>query len=95
MKIVFPEGMDERILQLRKISEGKCVTPILIGNIEEVQAKAKQLNVSLEALKYMIHKICKMDEMVAAFVERRKGKATEEQARKILLDENYFGTMLV
>ena len=36
-----------------------------------------------------------MDEMVAAFVERRKGKATEEQARKILLDENYFGTMLV
>ena len=37
----------------------------------------------------------KMDEMVAAFVELRKGKATEEQARKILLDENYFGTMLV
>ena len=36
-----------------------------------------------------------MDELVAAFVERRKGKATEEQARKILLDENYFGTMLV
>ena len=36
-----------------------------------------------------------MDELVAAFVERRKGKATEEDARKILLDENYFGTMLV
>lgn len=33
--------------------------------------------------------------MVASFVERRKGKATEEDARKILLDENYFGTMLV
>jgi phosphate acetyltransferase len=36
-----------------------------------------------------------MDELVAAFVDRRKGKATEEDARKILLDENYFGTMLV
>ena len=36
-----------------------------------------------------------MDELVASFVERRKGKATEEDARKILLDENYFGTMLV
>ena len=35
------------------------------------------------------------DELVASFVERRKGKATEEDARKILLDENYFGTMLV
>ena len=33
--------------------------------------------------------------MVASFVERRKGKATEEHAREILLDENYFGTMLV
>ena len=39
--------------------------------------------------------ICEFDEMVATFVELRKGKATEEQARKILLDENYFGTMLV
>ncbi len=33
--------------------------------------------------------------MVAAFIERRKGKVTEEDARNILLDENYFGTMLV
>ena len=34
------------------------------------------------------------DEMVAAFVERRKGKATKEQAEQILKDVNYFGTML-
>ena len=33
--------------------------------------------------------------MVAAFVERRKGKATEEQARDFLKDVSYFGTMLV
>lgn len=33
--------------------------------------------------------------MVNAFVERRVGKVTEEQARDILLDVNYFGTMLV
>ena len=33
--------------------------------------------------------------MVAAFVERRKGKATEEQARDLLKDVSYFGTMLV
>jgi phosphate acetyltransferase len=35
------------------------------------------------------------DEMVEAFVERRKGKVTKEQAEEILKDENYFGTMLV
>ena len=32
--------------------------------------------------------------MVEAFVERRNGKATKEQAEKILKDVNYFGTML-
>src|SRR3712207_6479127 len=32
--------------------------------------------------------------MVASFVERRKGKVSEDDARKLLLDENYFGTML-
>jgi phosphate acetyltransferase len=36
-----------------------------------------------------------MDEMVEAFVKVRNGKASEEQARETLLDENYFGTMLV
>ena len=36
----------------------------------------------------------KWDEMVAAFVERRNGKASKEQAESILKDVNYFGTML-
>src|SRR5699024_2424017 len=35
------------------------------------------------------------DEMVEAFVERRSGKATQEDAKEILKDANYFGTMLV
>ncbi|TGQ72070.1 phosphate acetyltransferase, partial [Mesorhizobium sp. M8A.F.Ca.ET.207.01.1.1] len=34
-------------------------------------------------------------ELVTAFVERRKGKATEAQAQEMLKDVNYFGTMLV
>ena len=41
------------------------------------------------------HKYDQYDEMVTAFVERRKGKTTEEQAREQLLEVNYFGTMLV
>ena len=64
--------------------------------VKEIQAKASELNVSLDAIEiYDPNTYEEMDEMVATFVERRKGKATEEQARKILLDENYFGTMLV
>src|SRR5690625_4901955 len=33
--------------------------------------------------------------MVETLVDRRKGKATKEQAEEMLLDGNYFGTMLV
>jgi phosphate acetyltransferase len=97
LRIVFPEGLDERIVRAAaRLAEDKLVTPILVGNIEQVQAKAKELGVSLDAAEiYDPQNFAGMDELVAAFVERRKGKATEEDARKILLDENYFGTMLV
>jgi phosphate acetyltransferase len=97
LKIVFPEGLDERILKAAgRLAEEKILTPILVGNIEEIQAKARELNVSLDAAEiYDPANYAMMDELVQAFVERRKGKATEEDARKILLDENYFGTMLV
>ncbi|PLR85522.1 phosphate acetyltransferase [Bacillus sp. V33-4] len=96
-KIVFPEGLDERILTAAgRLASEKLLTPILIGNIEEIQAKAKDLGVSLDAVEiYDPNNFMMMDELIASFVERRKGKATEEEARKILHDENYFGTMLV
>jgi phosphate acetyltransferase len=97
LKIVFPEGLDERIVRAAgRLAAEKLMTPILIGNIEQVQAKAAEVGVSLaDAEIYDPASYAGMDELVAAFVDRRKGKATEEDARKILLDENYFGTMLV
>ncbi|MDZ5471757.1 phosphate acetyltransferase [Bacillus sp. 31A1R] len=97
LKIVFPEGLDERILTAAgRLASEKILTPILVGNIEEIEAKAKELNVSTESIEiYDPNNFAMMDGLVAAFVERRKGKVSEEDARKILLDENYFGTMLV
>ncbi|MCM3567143.1 phosphate acetyltransferase [Neobacillus mesonae] len=97
LKIVFPESLDERILRAAgRLAEEKLLTPILLGKIEDIQARAKELGVSLDAAEiYDPENYAGMDELVAAFVERRKGKATEEEARKILLDVNYFGTMLV
>ncbi|WP_428910143.1 phosphate acetyltransferase [Niallia sp. Krafla_26] len=97
VKIVFPEGLDERVLAAAgRLAQEGVLTPIIVGNIEQVEAKAKELNVSLDAAEiYDPASYAQFDELVASFVERRKGKATEEDARKILLDENYFGTMLV
>jgi len=97
LKIVFPEGLDERVLSAAgRLAKDGLVTPVMVGNVQEVQEKASQLNVSLDGVEiYDPSTYENMDAMVATFVELRKGKATEEQARKILLDENYFGTMLV
>ncbi|MDF0726670.1 phosphate acetyltransferase [Cytobacillus sp. S13-E01] len=97
IKVVFPEGQDERILEaVNRLGNDQAVIPIVIGNKGEIQSKAKELNLSLDHVQiYDPQNYSEIDELVAAFIERRKGKVTEEDARKILLDENYFGTMLV
>lgn len=96
-KIVLPEGLDERILEAAaKLAEEGIIAPILIGNKEQVEQKAKELSIDLHGATILDPDTYeKFDELVAAFVERRKGKATEEDAKKLLKDENYFGTMLV
>lgn len=96
-KIVLPEGLDERILEATaKLAEEGIIAPILIGNKEQVEQKAKELSIDLHGAAILDPDTYeKFDELVAAFVERRKGKATEEDAKKLLKDENYFGTMLV
>ncbi|MFP7492631.1 phosphate acetyltransferase [Terribacillus saccharophilus] len=96
-RIVLPEGLDERILEAAaKLAQEGIIAPILIGNKEQVEQKAKELSIDLHGAAVIDPDTYeKFDELVAAFVERRKGKATEEDAKKLLKDENYFGTMLV
>ncbi|MFP3125477.1 phosphate acetyltransferase [Ectobacillus funiculus] len=95
--IVLPEGTDERILgAAARLAKDELVNPILVGNTAEIKQKADALNVTLSGVTiYDPASYDGMEEMVAAFVERRKGKVSEEDARKLLQDENYFGTMLV
>lgn len=97
IKIVFPEGTEARILgAVVRLKSENLVEPILIGNQEAVTLAAKERGFDIDGVQiYDPENYDQMDEMVASFVERRKGKATEEQARNILKDENYFGTMLV
>lgn len=95
--IVFPEGLDERIITAAsRLGKEGIIQPILIGSPDQVQKKADELSVDLEGITVLDpNSYEKFEEMVQQFVERRKGKATEEDARKMLLDENYFGTMLI
>jgi phosphate acetyltransferase len=96
IKIVFPEATDPRILgAASRLRSEELVEPVLIGNPAEIEqaAEARGINISnfeiLDPENYD-----RWDEMVEAFVERRNGKVTKEQAEEILKDVNYFGTML-
>ena len=95
--IVYPESNDERILgaAARHAKDGLLV-PVLVGEVEATQALAKEKGIDLGDVEIIDPKTyADFDTMVASFVERRKGKVDEEKARTMLLDPNYFGTMLV
>lgn len=96
-EIVFPEGDDARILRAAiRLNEDGDIKPIVLGDKKELKALAEKEGVKLGNLEILDPANYEAkDEMVKAFVERRKGKVNEEQAAEILKDHNYFGTMLI
>ena len=97
-KIVFPEGSDPRILEAsaKLVAEG-ILTPILVGNKEEIEAAAKAGNFDIAGAEIIDpENYDGFEEMVEMYCELRKKKGvTPEEARKVLSASNYFGTMLV
>ena len=96
-KIVFTEGHDARILEATaRLVEGGFLTPILIGNVEQVRANAAKGGFNIEGVE-IIDPLTypEMDAMVDKMVELRKGKMSAEDCRAALSKGNYFGTMLV
>ncbi|MEC5424424.1 phosphate acetyltransferase [Virgibacillus sp. C22-A2] len=95
--IVFPEGMDERILTAAsQLGAAGILTPILIGSKAELKQRAEEVGVDISSCKLIDPRdFTEFDLMVETFVDRRKGKVSKEDAVDVLLDENYFGTMLV
>lgn len=92
LRIVFPESNDPRIVEAAvRLAEEELVEPILVKTTDPI---APGYDVS-KCTVVDPRNYDEFDEMVDAFVARRKGKATVDQANTLLLDENYFGTMLV
>ena len=97
IRIVFPESTDSRILgAVVRLKREELLEPVLVGKPEEILETAKEQGFDLTDIEiYDPANYEQFDAMVESFVERRKGKATEEQAREVLQNVNYFGTMLV
>lgn len=96
-KLVFTEGPDPRILEAAsRLKKENILTPILVGNVEEVNAAAKAGGFDIAGIEIIDPATyAGMDEMVEKMVELRKGKMSAEDCRKALSKGNYFGTMLV
>ncbi len=96
-RIVFTEGTDPRILEASaRLLSATFLTPILIGNSDEVHAAAEEVGYNIRGAEIIDPATYdRMDEMVERMVELRRGKMTAEQCREALKRGNYFGTMLV
>ncbi|MGV3243298.1 phosphate acetyltransferase [Staphylococcus sp. 11261D007BR] len=97
VRIVLPEGEDERVLSAAvDLQASDYVTPILLGNKDNINSLASDKNLNIEGIEVIQPDQSELKaDLVSKFVERRKGKATEEQAQELLNNVNYFGTMLV
>lgn len=97
-RIVLAEGEEERILRATDILLRREVAEIiLLGNVETIKSKASALNLDIARATLIDPvKSPKFDEYARAYHEFRKAKGiTPEQARDIMSDATYFGTMMV
>ena len=86
-KIVFTEGHDARILEATaRLVEGGFLTPILIGNVDEVKANAAKGGFNIEGVQIIDPLTYEgMDAMVETMVALRKGKMSPEECRAMLV----------
>ena len=96
--IVLPEGEDERILQAAyHVAQRKSAKLIVLGNVEEIKSYYANKNWSMEGIE-VIHPETspKLEEYANLLYELRKSKGmTLEEAKKMALNYNYFGTLMV
>ncbi len=96
--IILTESEDVRVLKAaEKVTKEGFAKIILIGNEEETRRLAQANNIDISQIN-IINPLTseKFDTYAETFFELRKAKGvTLEQAREIIKDNMYFGTMMV
>jgi phosphate acetyltransferase len=95
--IVFPEGQDKRIMTaVKRLQDEDLLRPLILGETEEVEKTAEELGYNLSDFNFIDPvKYEGLENLKAELLERRKGKLDEQGANRLIVDPNYFGTMLV
>jgi len=99
-RIVLPEGMDERVLKAIEVIVKKNICIIsTIGSSKLIKAKAKKIGLDIDWKKVRIEdpETSKLTKSYAeTLYEVRKDKGvTMKDAKEMIKDVNYFGTMMV
>lgn len=96
--IALPEGSEPRTVRAAEIimKEGLAEV-VLIGNKDAINKTAAEEGVNLERIRIIDPKTSdKLDYYAEKFYDLRKSKGvTPEQAKQIVQDEIYYGTMMV
>ena len=96
--VVLPESDDERILRASELlMRTKAVNLTLLGDESEVKERAEKLGINLSGVKFInLEKNVFQESFAKELFELRKHKGMSlEQAKELILDKTYFGTMMV
>jgi len=96
--IVLPEGDDDRILKSAgRLLQRRVADLTILGDESQIRSRSAELGVDLDEAKVIDPRTEQLRHQFAdQYAEIRKAKGmTVEQAREIMRDVSYFGTMLV
>ena len=96
--IVLPEGEDERVLiAAHQIREKKIANLIILGNVAEIEAYFSNKGWSLDGIELINPaQSDKLPAYTELLYSLRKDKGlSQEDAAKLALNPNYFGTLMV
>jgi malate dehydrogenase (oxaloacetate-decarboxylating)(NADP+) len=97
-RIVFPEGMEEKILRASQIIlDEKIARPILLGDQQIIQERVKMLDLDLTGVEIVDPTSAqKFDEYVSKYYDLRKRKGvTRTEARMLVRRPINYGMMMV
>jgi len=97
-RVVFPEGEEPKIIRAARICvEDGIADPILLGNRETIEQKARAMNLSLDEIAIEDPATSERRDGYAEHMwqkRQRKGMSLDE-ARRRLFNSNYFGSCMV
>ena len=96
--IVLPDSLDERTIQAAGMLSAEAIAhPILIGNEEQIRAKAQSVGAQLNGIRIIDpEKSDKLSDFSHIYFNLRKSKGIEfTQAQSTMVQPLYFGAMMV